>query len=390
MLRIKKLRTLILGIIVLVLVLGLTSCGTRSTSMEEDDKYSSTIFLEDTDAVTDAVANKEEVETEEEKVKAEEKVEAEEKVKTEEKVEVEEKVEAEEKAETEEDWEGVSWRLEDWPDMPDTDGDALPDRVEKEIGTDPNNPDTDGDGLIDGYEFFITKTDPLKKDSNNNGINDGDEDFDGDGLTNYEEYIYKTNPFLKDTDEDDLSDGDEVNKYGTDPLVADTDCDGLNDYDEFVLGTDPLNPDTYNDGIKDGDRRFQQTTTYKARNDKSLVREVNVSFKGTGNINRNTTINNVMGIDVVSSKVVGLVGEPFNIDSSSTFDKAAITFRIDQSKLGDTEFSDLVFLWYDAEDIFYYIVETSYDYENSTVSLETTELGCFLLVDVNTWLDAWR
>jgi hypothetical protein len=34
----------------------------------------------------------------------------------------------------------------------DTDGDALPDRRERIVGTDPNNPDTDGDGLPDGAD----------------------------------------------------------------------------------------------------------------------------------------------------------------------------------------------------------------------------------------------
>ena len=34
----------------------------------------------------------------------------------------------------------------------DTDGDGLPDRRERTIGTDPNNPDTDGDGRPDGAE----------------------------------------------------------------------------------------------------------------------------------------------------------------------------------------------------------------------------------------------
>jgi len=34
----------------------------------------------------------------------------------------------------------------------DTDGDGLPDRRERAIGTDPNNPDTDGDGIPDGKD----------------------------------------------------------------------------------------------------------------------------------------------------------------------------------------------------------------------------------------------
>ena len=59
----------------------------------------------------------------------------------------------------------------------------------------------------------------------------------------------------------DRSDGDEVNKYGTDPLVADTDGDGLDDGDEITLGTNPLVQDTDGDGIIDSKEKFQQTYT---------------------------------------------------------------------------------------------------------------------------------
>lgn len=34
----------------------------------------------------------------------------------------------------------------------DTDGDGIPDRRERTLGTDPNNPDTDGDGIPDGKD----------------------------------------------------------------------------------------------------------------------------------------------------------------------------------------------------------------------------------------------
>ncbi|MDB4713033.1 hypothetical protein OAF43_02300 [bacterium] len=42
-----------------------------------------------------------------------------------------------------------------------------------------------------------------------------------------------TDQLLFDTDEDGLNDGDEINKHKTNPLVADTDEDGLSDWDEI-------------------------------------------------------------------------------------------------------------------------------------------------------------
>ena len=47
--------------------------------------------------------------------------------------------------------------------------------------------------------------------------------------------IRKTDQLLFDTDEDGLNDGDEINKHKTNPLVVDTDWDGLNDGDEINL-----------------------------------------------------------------------------------------------------------------------------------------------------------
>jgi outer membrane protein OmpA-like peptidoglycan-associated protein len=85
-------------------------------------------------------------------------------------------------------------------------------------------------------------TDPLKADTDGDGLSDGDE-----------VKIYHTDPLKMDTDGDGLSDGDEVKTYHTDPLKVDTDDDGLSDYDEvFKTHTNPLNPDTDGDGFKDG------------------------------------------------------------------------------------------------------------------------------------------
>ncbi len=81
-----------------------------------------------------------------------------------------------------------------------------------------------------------------------------DLDLDDDGLLNNIESIIATDPIKADTDEDGLTDGDEVNTYNTDPLLTDTDTDGLSDGDEIDLhSTDPLDADSDDDGFNDGD-----------------------------------------------------------------------------------------------------------------------------------------
>ena len=99
--------------------------------------------------------------------------------------------------------------------------------------------DTDGDGLTDYLEINTFGYDYSKVDSDGNGIADGDEDFDKDGLSNVYEIAAKLDPANADTDGDGLSDGDEINIDWTLPAVADTDGDGANAGWEIFNGFDP-------------------------------------------------------------------------------------------------------------------------------------------------------
>lgn len=279
--------------------------------------------------------------------------------------------------------------FENWSKLVDTDGDGLPDSIEEYLGSDPNNIDTDSDGLNDFYEVFNTFTDPTKADTDDNGVNDGDEDFDEDGLTNLEEFENGTDPYVADTDGDGLLDGDEVKNHGTDPLVADTDGDGLDDGDEIVLGTNPLVQDTDGDGIIDSKEKFQQTFTHKVKNEDCAVTEVIVDTECTGNINKTTSVESVMNIDILCTDVVGLIGEPFEIETESEFDKATLTFKINKDKLGEIPFDNLLFLWYNEEGNEFVELETILDEENGTASIVTTHFSRYMIVDKKAWFEAW-
>ena len=192
----------------------------------------------------------------------------------------------------------------------DYDHDGLIKRIEKEIGTDPNNPDTDGDGLKDGEEYLTYKTDPLKADTDGDGLNDGDEVFK-----------YKTNPIKADTDGDGLSDGDEVLKYKTDPLNADTDGDGLKDGDEVLkYKTDPLKADTDGDGLTDGEEVLKyKTDPLKVDTDNGGVGDGIEVKRGTNPLDPSDDFPKVM---VWVDKEKGFENVLFNFDKYSLTKKA--------------------------------------------------------------------
>jgi uncharacterized repeat protein (TIGR02543 family) len=100
----------------------------------------------------------------------------------------------------------------------DSDGDGLPDEVEKILGTDPQQKDTDEDKLDDRYEL-VNGLDPLKSDSNNDGLGDYGEiaiydndtsdcdptlDTDNDGIPNYLD---------PDNDNDNITDGQDLSPF---------------------------------------------------------------------------------------------------------------------------------------------------------------------------------
>ncbi len=272
----------------------------------------------------------------------------------------------------------------------DTDTDGLADLYEEMLGTDKTVPDTDKDGLTDYEEAYITSTDPTKYDSVTDGVSDANADNDKDGLTNKREIELKTDPNSDDTDGDTLKDGDELSKYNTDPIKRDTDGDELEDDDELKFNFDPNKQDTDGNGIIDSKEKNQQSLDVVPDNKEQPITKVSVSMAASGNIEKTTTVESIMNKDMLCSRVVGLVGEPFSIESESSFDKATITFTVDKTKLGETEFDNLMFLWYDRENDNFVELDTTQDAANSTVSIETTHFSDYMIVDSAEWWHNWE
>jgi hypothetical protein len=116
----------------------------------------------------------------------------------------------------------------------DDDGDELSDEEENNIGTNCLLPDTDGDEARDNIDAFPLDSDEWQ-------------DTDADGFGNNADL---------DDDGDELSDEDETFILGSNPLSRDTDQDGLTDSKELSLGTELAEEDSDKDGTADSEDYF--------------------------------------------------------------------------------------------------------------------------------------
>ena len=271
----------------------------------------------------------------------------------------------------------------------DSDNDGIADDLEDIFGLSKSKDDSDGDGIPDKIEINMYPfADPTKYDTAGDGISDIKKDFDEDKLTTEEEIRLGTDPIKTDTDDDGLNDYDEVYVYKTNPIVADTDGDGINDGDEIALNTDPLKADSDGNGITDNEENYTQTINQDC--DNQTVSNVEVTLNAKGSANGKIKIKDIGDKDKTASNVVGLVGNPININCQCEFNKAKLKFTYDESNLGDTKAEDLDVLWYDKENSTFRLMNAIVDEQNNTVTIETTHFSEYMLVDKSKWFDNWR
>ncbi len=149
----------------------------------------------------------------------------------------------------------------------DLDGDILSNLQEFTFATNPLDTDSDDDGLNDGQEVFVYFTNPATADTDADQLDDRAEvlvwftnalipDSDGDGLFDGTEVnLHHSNPLLMDSDADGMPDGYEVSKTLNpvlDDSAADADSDELTNLAEYLLGTSPVDNDSDDDGMPDG------------------------------------------------------------------------------------------------------------------------------------------
>ena len=243
-------------------------------------------------------------------------------------------------------------------DTTDTDSDGLVDVLEELVGTSLTDKDTDNDGLPDSFEVFApvyNVFNPLIADTDSNGINDGDEDYDGDGLKNKEEIENKTSVFERDSDGDELEDGEEVYKYKTNPSKIDTDNDGLDDFKEIQLGFNPLV----------ANEKFDITYAPKIDND-TVSPSVKITLSGEQA--QSLSIEQYDNEMLFPKDMPGYMGMAYDFNVNGSFDEAIISFGFDKTNLPN-----------DAEPTIYYYNEK----EGSLEELPTTVVGNIASTKVN-------
>ncbi len=259
----------------------------------------------------------------------------------------------------------------------DFDGDEFATFHEYRYGTDPFAGDSDGDGLVDPFELKSTKTSPTDADSDDDGVPDGAEDHDGDGLNGTEEQSAWTDARSPDTDRDGLDDGEEVERYGTDPTDLDTDGDGVDDGDEIDLGTDPLSADSDGDGVPDGEETYTVSETNESTG-------VSVSVTGSSDV-----------VDDVSVRQVPQNASPdfrkgpvVRVQNGSAFESADVTMPLPEGVTRAGAENLTILKWSPDSDRVWHPVNTSVDLENGTATATVDDFSYFSLVNVNGFMEA--
>ncbi|MGM0878966.1 MAG: DUF3289 family protein [Bacillota bacterium] len=286
---------------------------------------------------------------------------------------------------------GYPFNTEFFESTSDTDGDTIADGIEFLDGMNPFKKDTDGDGLKDNIEYEIKSfISPTKYDTDHNGISDADEDIDEDGLNNKDEQVYQTTLIKKDSDQDSLTDGFEIHQFDSLPNKYDTDSDGLSDGDEYALKTNPNVADSDNDEIMDSQELHKQSIRKSLiQPDKSEITSVEVSFSAKDNINKTTRITSTNKVNIKTTNLYGIIGSPASINTQSEFNKASIKFTYDEAQLGDTLEHDLGIIWYNEDEEMYESLNAVLDTSENTISVETTQLSEYMVVDKTKWLELW-
>ncbi|MCR4937851.1 MAG: hypothetical protein K5987_06835 [Lachnospiraceae bacterium] len=194
--------------------------------------------------------------------------------------------------------------------------------IENVLSLRENIQDSDGDGVSDYVERIL-------------GEGWEERDFDEDGLCNADEVKYRTLMSDADSDADGISDYDEIMINKTNPLMMDTDGDGISDAMEIELSTNP--------NVSDGDTVL--SSSFEKDNDDDVIKHISVEITAKAGDIAHSYI-----IPASYYTATGIIGIPYEIHTTESFEKAKISFSYDESLLNGVDENDLTIYWLDIEE----------------------------------------
>ncbi len=262
----------------------------------------------------------------------------------------------------------------------DYDGDGVSELLELSFGSSPFVDDSDGDGLSDYYEVNHTAPQamPGLADTDGDGILDGDEDLDLDGVSNLMERDLGTEPLLIDTDGDGLSDMAVILGPEMGAITGDSDGDGLSDESEERLGTNALQVDSDGDGVSDGQEFHAQIFDYP---DLGLK----VVLFGMGDHFSEFQAEGMVGAPGYAGNF-GQVGNFIRISTGLPYESGIISLAYDEAIVPAGDEANLRLFLYD-EDLGEMVMleNPSVDSETNIVQGETKKLGPIGIIYLPIW-----
>lgn len=273
----------------------------------------------------------------------------------------------------------ADWEEERISEDADADADSVPDYLEMLYGSSAENKDSDGDGLSDYIEIFMTITNPIAADTDENGIPDGEEDADLDGLTNIREIELGTNLTKADTDSDGLTDAEELGVHMTNPLSGDSDADGAWDGLEVSMGTDPLA----------ADESFAVTRTAEDTGDTVTV-SVNATLPGAQI--ETLSVEAVDGNILFPTNMPGYMGKAYTVGAEGVLEDAVLSFTFDAAGVGKGA-QPRIFRY---DENTHRLEPMKTTIEGYTASVAAEPSGTYILIDqaalraARNWEEAWE
>lgn len=258
--------------------------------------------------------------------------------------------------------------------MEDFDDDGVVTFREAALETDPFENDTDGDGLTDREEFRggMGAVSPTDTDTDDDGVPDGEDDADGDTLSNEREVELDSHPGRPDTDADRLDDSAELD-HGTNLTDPDTDDDGFLDGEEIEFGFDPTSADSDGDGVPDTEEEYTATVDGEG---------ASVEITSSGHFRENTTVERDRG-HVVAEENPAVVGPFVDIETDAEIESASVTVEYDESAV--TNESNVTVARFNTSVGTFETVDSTVDTANDTVTGSVEHFSTFTALDQDEW-----